>query len=103
MQIVRLKLNKRFVLSHLMRLNDPLELLTPKFQESVELLSSSIPSHYLAQKQARPQAHLHIFGDTSELAYACVGYWRFECLDGSVKLSLIGGREVRTGSHHLNR
>ncbi|XP_073943295.1 uncharacterized protein [Choristoneura fumiferana] len=35
---------------------------------------------------------LHVFADASEEAYSCVAYWRFTFMDGSVKLSLIGGK-----------
>lgn len=61
------------------------------FANLSKLFSGSISRHYLKNKLAH-SVQLHVFADASELAYACVAYWRFQCIDGSILLSLIGGK-----------
>ncbi|KAL0870126.1 hypothetical protein ABMA27_006280 [Loxostege sticticalis] len=118
------KLTKRSTLAYLMKIFDPLGLLTPIivkgrvifqktwkmgvdwdqelpaslilewkawFAELSKLKLGSIPRHYLDGRHAE-SGELHVFGDASEIAYACVAYWRFNCSDGGVTISLIGGK-----------
>ncbi|XP_063830265.1 uncharacterized protein LOC135079544 [Ostrinia nubilalis] len=61
------------------------------FRELENLSGSAIPRCYSEGKQVI-ESQLHVLCDASELAYACVAYWRFVLSDGSVKLALIGGK-----------
>ncbi|XP_052759036.1 uncharacterized protein LOC128202501 [Galleria mellonella] len=50
----------------------------------------TIPRYY--QTKPAIESQLHILADSSELAYACVAFWRFIREDGTVHLSLVGGK-----------
>ncbi|XP_059053385.1 uncharacterized protein LOC131847753 [Achroia grisella] len=119
-------LTKRKVLSHIMRVYDPLGLLGPIvvkgrilfqktwrtnidwdtelsqsetskwndwFKELLNISSLTIPRWYSSSRGYEPShRELHIFADASELAYACVAYWRLVYADGSIKLVLISSK-----------
>ncbi|XP_052752614.1 uncharacterized protein LOC128201063 [Galleria mellonella] len=118
-------LNKRKVLSHLMKVYDPLGLLGPIvgkgrillqdvwrsnidwdtpfspsevskwtewFKELFDVSTIKIPRWYAKQNGEPLHRELHVFADASELAYACVAYWRFLYPDGCVKLALIASK-----------
>ncbi|XP_048001871.1 uncharacterized protein LOC125238571 [Leguminivora glycinivorella] len=119
-------LTKRKVLSHVMRVYDPLGLLGPIvikgrilfqqtwrsnidwdtelpqtesskwfdwFQELLKVSSLKIPRWYSKIKGSEPSyRELHVYADASELAYACVAYWRLVYPDGSIELILIASK-----------
>lgn len=60
------------------------------FEELSSIANIRIPRCYLDADIL--ERELHIFADASELAYACVAYWRFVLSDGSFKLALIGSK-----------
>ncbi|KAA5777142.1 hypothetical protein F3H09_32980, partial [Pseudomonas aeruginosa] len=63
------------------------------FQELSKVTSLEIPRWYSNSKNSEPtQRELHDFADASELAYACVAYWRLLYSDGSIELSLISSK-----------
>ncbi|XP_028157383.1 uncharacterized protein LOC114350685 [Ostrinia furnacalis] len=51
----------------------------------------SIPRSYKLIAKCVTQ-ELHVFTDASEVAYACVAYWRFTFVDGTTHLALIGSK-----------
>ncbi|XP_049866576.1 uncharacterized protein LOC126367197 [Pectinophora gossypiella] len=120
------KLTKRKVLSHIMRVYDPLGLLGPIvvqgrilfqqtwrtnvgwdtdlpqteaskwsdwFRDLSKVTALKIPRWYSGAKGSEPSfRELHVFSDASELAYACVAYWRLLYPDGSIKVALIASK-----------
>lgn len=119
-------LTKRIVLSHLMRVYDPLGMLAPIivkgrilfqnqwrsnaswdtqlsssevsrwfewFQELSKVAAIRIPRWYCSSNNLEPiYRELHVFSDASELAYACVAYWRLVYADGFIRLALISSK-----------
>ncbi|XP_063636104.1 uncharacterized protein LOC134806710 [Cydia splendana] len=119
-------LTKRKVLSHVMRVYDPLGLLGPIvvkgrilfqqtwrsnidwdtelpqteaskwfewFQDHLKVSSLKIPRWYSKIRGSEPSyRELHVLADASELAYACVAYWRLVYPDGNVELTLIASK-----------
>ncbi|XP_048001433.1 uncharacterized protein LOC125238203 [Leguminivora glycinivorella] len=63
------------------------------FQELLKVSSLKIPRWYSKIKGSEPSyRELHVFADASELAYACVAYWRLVYPDGSIELILIASK-----------
>ncbi|KAL0819308.1 hypothetical protein ABMA28_007441 [Loxostege sticticalis] len=62
------------------------------FKELSNVSNIKIPRWYASQNGEPLHRELHVFADASELAYACVAYWRFLYNDGTVKLVLISSK-----------
>ncbi|KAL0902584.1 hypothetical protein ABMA27_000420 [Loxostege sticticalis] len=63
------------------------------FQDLSKISALKIPRWYSRAQSSEPTyRELHVFADASELAYACVAYWRLIYPDGSIKLTLIASK-----------
>lgn len=61
------------------------------FDQLASAASLRIPRCY-ESRPGRCDTELHVIADGGEQAYACVAYWRYTFLDGSVSLALIGSK-----------